>query len=530
MKKYLLSAFAIVALLCVACGGGGDDAPTTVPVSGIKLDKSALSIEIGEKATVTATIAPSDATNKSITWSTANQTIATVSNGVVTGVATGETTLTAKTNDGGYSVTIPVKVVAEKVAITDLGLLCRSEVELGNTTTLFVYFFPKDATNLDFEFEIDNPELIDVTYNATGDGVVEYTLKGLKEGKAKIKAIAEEDGVESNEVSVKVIVPVKVSSIDVAPKDATLAVGETMQFAADIQPEDATKKTLEWSSSNTSVATVTSNGFVATVTAVGKGTATITATAKDGSGVKATAEVEVVGAAPTALTINGKKNGDRIYTWHGKKITLDVAPTPANADITRLYWDLYTSSHTPEGALKYNFGNNKLTVCIEHSTNQSKNDVADVNAWDSEQESTYFGGINVDFKTLGWLFDTRYALELYKAVEIHPFAGIGNDMQKFNWDRSKYPSGVTFVAYYYTDTLADTVSPYSEGKYSYYDYYIPSSEYTLTSSDESKIKVTKNNDGKSWKIERLNTTDLVAVTLTYKCGEHTQTYTINLIP
>ena len=68
----------------------------------------------------------------------------------------------------------------------------------------------------------------------------------------------------------------------------------------------------------------------------------------------------------------------------------------------------------------------------------------------------------------------------------------------------------------------------SDGKYDKYQ--IPSSEYTLTSSDESKIKVTKNDDGKSWKIERLNTTDLVAVTLTYKCGEHTQTYTINLIP
>ena len=120
MKKYLLSAFAIVALLCVACGGGGDDAPTTVPVSGIKLDKSALSLEIGEKATVTATIAPSDATNKSITWSSANSSIATVNNGVVEGVATGETTITAKTNDGGFTATIPVKVVTEKVAVEEL--------------------------------------------------------------------------------------------------------------------------------------------------------------------------------------------------------------------------------------------------------------------------------------------------------------------------------------------------------------------------------------------------------------------------
>ena len=119
MKKYLLSTFAIVALLFVACGGD-DGVSTTVPVSGIKLDKSSLSLEIGEKATLTATIAPSDATNKSITWSSANSSIATVNNGVVEGVATGETTITAKTNDGGFTATITVKVVNEKIPVTGI--------------------------------------------------------------------------------------------------------------------------------------------------------------------------------------------------------------------------------------------------------------------------------------------------------------------------------------------------------------------------------------------------------------------------
>ena len=440
MKKYLFSTFAIVALLFAACGG--DDAPTTIPVSGIKLDKSSLSLEIGEKATVTATIAPSDATNKSITWSTANPTIATVSNGVVTGVATGETTLTAKTNDGGYSVTIPVKVVPNAVKVSQIKLVgVPAETEKGRSTTISAVITPADATDMSVTFTSSNPEV----------ATVEFT-------KAE------------------------------------------------------------------------SNYSLALLKAVGNGKATITATANDGSGVKATAEVEVVGVEPTALTINGKQNADDVYAWHGKKISVDIATTPAYADISLLYWDIHTASHTPEGALEYNFSSNKLTIGIEHTTNQSKDDTAYVSAWDSENGSTYYGGINVNFKTLSWLFDARYALEMYKAVEIHPFAGNGNDMQKFNWNKSKYPSGVTFVAYYYTNTLADNVTPYNEGKYSYYDYYIPSSEYTLTSSDESKIKVTKNNDGKSWKIERLNTTDLAAVTLTYKCGEHTQTYTINLIP
>ena len=126
------------------------------------------------------------------------------------------------------------------------------------------------------------------------------------------------------------------------------------------------------------------------------------------------------------------------------------------------------------------------------------------------------------------MFDAKY--EFSVGSSIFPFAGIVDNMDKFNWNKNDYTSGLNFIAYYYTDGLAEVVSPYSEGAQHYYEYYIPSSEYTLTSSDESKIKVTKNDDGKSWKIERLNTTDLAAVTLTYKCSEHTQTYTINLIP
>ena len=88
----------------------------------------------------------------------------------------------------------------------------------------------------------------------------------------------------------------------------------------------------------------------------------------------------------------------------------------------------------------------------------------------------------------------------------------------YNWD-----NGLTLCRFikYYKEVA-------SSGNYDKYQ--IPPTEYTLTSGDPSKVKVTMNDDGMSWKLERLNTTDLAAVTLTYTCGEHTQTYTINLIP
>ena len=62
------------------------------------------------------------------------------------------------------------------------------------------------------------------------------------------------------------------------------------------------------------------------------------------------------------------------------------------------------------------------------------------------------------------------------------------------------------------------------------EYQIPASQYTLTSSDESMLKITKLTTGEGYRLERLVWDELVAVTLSYKCGEHTQTYTINLIP
>lgn len=76
---------------------------SNVPVTGVTLDKSADSIEIGETTTLTATVAPSNATNKTVTWSTSNSSVATVSNGIITGVAQGSARITVTTADGGFT-------------------------------------------------------------------------------------------------------------------------------------------------------------------------------------------------------------------------------------------------------------------------------------------------------------------------------------------------------------------------------------------------------------------------------------------
>ena len=91
----------------MGCSGGSSD--NNVAVTGVTLT-STLSVQIGKTATLTASVQPSNATNKGITWQSSNTGIATVNNGTVTGVAIGETTITATTTDGNKTATCAVTV------------------------------------------------------------------------------------------------------------------------------------------------------------------------------------------------------------------------------------------------------------------------------------------------------------------------------------------------------------------------------------------------------------------------------------
>lgn len=84
----------------------------TVNVTGVTLDKNTDTVEQGSTTTLAATIAPADATDKAVTWSSSNTSVATVADGVVTGVGPGTATITVTTHDGGYTATCLVTVTA----------------------------------------------------------------------------------------------------------------------------------------------------------------------------------------------------------------------------------------------------------------------------------------------------------------------------------------------------------------------------------------------------------------------------------
>ena len=86
-----------------------------VRVSGVTLDKSELSIKEGDTETLVASILPYNASNKNVVWSSSDDSIATVDNGVVSGVSAGNANITVTTEDGGYTAQCATSVKNYKV-------------------------------------------------------------------------------------------------------------------------------------------------------------------------------------------------------------------------------------------------------------------------------------------------------------------------------------------------------------------------------------------------------------------------------
>ena len=113
-----------------------------IPVTGISIDQGATAeVEEGNTITLTATVQPDNATDKTVTWTSSNKAIATVADGVVTGVAAGQAVITAKAGDKEATCTVTVKRPAVALEAVDLGL----SVKWGNKNVGAEY--PEDAGN-----------------------------------------------------------------------------------------------------------------------------------------------------------------------------------------------------------------------------------------------------------------------------------------------------------------------------------------------------------------------------------------------
>ena len=131
-----------------------------VSETGVTLNKTKLTLEKNKTATLTATISPSNATNKTIIWTTSNSSVATVSNGKITAIGPGTATITAKTNNGktaSCKVTVTTPVSSVKLSKTSLTLI------KGTSETIKATITPSNAANKTVTWSTSNSKVATVS-------------------------------------------------------------------------------------------------------------------------------------------------------------------------------------------------------------------------------------------------------------------------------------------------------------------------------------------------------------------------------
>ncbi|MDE5870596.1 MAG: Ig-like domain-containing protein [Muribaculaceae bacterium] len=233
-------------------------------VTEIVLDQTELNLIEGDRALLTATVSPEDATDKSIAWSSSNIEVAAVSEaGEITAVASGEATITA-TSSSGLTADCHVTVAKRVIAVSEV-ILDKTSLEMteGDVATLTATINPADATDKTLTWTSSDASVASVSSNGE--------VKALKPGTATITVSSTNGKTASCEVIV-VAKEIEMESIILDTETLELEVGDTHQFVATVLPAETTDTELEWWVDDETVAVTDRNGFV---TMVGEGSTTV---------------------------------------------------------------------------------------------------------------------------------------------------------------------------------------------------------------------------------------------------------------
>ena len=257
-----------------------------VAVEKVIINKTFEEMRVNNTIDLKATIVPSNATNKAVTWTSSNSKVATVDkNGKVTAVSVGKAIITAKSNNGKTADCI-IEVV---IPLTKLEVNYESLALLkGESATLKLTITPSNATNKTITWTSSNSKVATVDKNgkviAIGNGSAIITAESYKGLTTK--------------TYVNVVDEVLIREILLDKTRLNMTEGNSATLNVTITPNNVKNKAITWTSSNSKVATVDKNGKV---TAVTSGKATITA--KSSNGITAKCEVTV---APSVITGNLK--------------------------------------------------------------------------------------------------------------------------------------------------------------------------------------------------------------------------------
>lgn len=303
-------------------------------VTGISINPTSLEMVIEETHTLTVAIQPTYATDKRVSWTSNDPTIATVDeSGNVTGVSLGTTTIIATTIDGNYSASCTVTV--KEISVTGVSIDNISDnIYVGQSVQLTATVYPANAANKNVTWSLDG-----------GEGYLTLTPEGLLTGisagtvsRCTFTVTTEDGGYIDSQRFTRFYVNVRPGAVTGVTLDLAAwigMVGETLQLHATVQPDDAENKALIWETDNQSVATVDANGLVTTV---GEGTVHITVRTVDGN-YTATCELTVMPSEeedvlPASVTLSESM----LTLSEGQSTQLTATVLPENATDKTVTW------------------------------------------------------------------------------------------------------------------------------------------------------------------------------------------------
>ena len=285
----------------------------TQPVTGIAFQQESITIERGERLKLPAAIEPADATNKRVSYATENRAVATVaSNGAITGRGAGVTWIVARAANG---LTARIQVTVTQ-PVTRVSMPSSMKLDRGQSAQLAPAVHPDNATVRTLAFASSDESVARVDESGL--------VTALRAGKATITATA----ASGRKAALRLTVTQPVTGISLSGSGIVVNSGSSQRLTALVEPADASDRKVKWSTSDASVARVSSNG---TVSGRRAGSAVITATAANGL----TASCAVTVLQPVKRIV---LNSTRLKLVRGSSFQAIATPSPADATDKTLAW------------------------------------------------------------------------------------------------------------------------------------------------------------------------------------------------
>ena len=382
--------------------------------TGVKLDKNYVQLDLSKnkQSIIKATIEPSTASNKEVTYTSSNERVATVDkNGKITAKGNGEANIIARTSNGKEAVCkVEVQTVATKI---NMDKNVSIDLSKSKEKKITIEVEPRDAKNKPVMIRSSNEEVATIDSNGT--------IKAKKNGTATITAqIAGTDIVET----CKVTVTTSPTGLKLSKTNVSLDMSEkkTEKLIAEVQPATSSNKKVKWTNGNSNIVYISASGETATVTALKNGEATITAEI-EGTKIKEQFKI-IVKTSPTNITLSSSSSKIDMNKEKTLQLTATVEPSTASDKTVR-----WVSSNTSVATVDQNgkvVGKTTGETTIIATTVNNKSELCKIKV-DSGPTS-----IKLDKKTA-----TLYPNANQKSIKINATLEPSNTTDKtINWSSS----------------------------------------------------------------------------------------------